>query len=319
MQRDSKRVLIADPSSHRRKTIHRYLADFAQYKLDLDQAARGSQALQLVHHLAPHCVLLANDLPDSSGLDILAQIKRKPITHSPAVVITGNDDPYLRQQAFDNGATDYLPTRELTADRVRNSVCRALHQEQEIHNLLHVINELNSRILELENQASLDSLTGLPNRRVFFDTLAIESRRAARAKQPVTLILFEIDPLRGVDTEYKQPSNDVVCRFADCLKRHFQRAGDFVSRLNRQEFAVILPSTPEETAQLLAENLANLIAESYFNDTLKRFSFSAGVATNPQNWDYAGEALMAIAQETLQAAKRSRGNSVCLPSEAHFT
>ncbi len=129
---------------------------------------------------------------------------------------------------------------------------RTLEQEA-----VHAALALRHRALldEVELLATRDHLTGLANRRLLEETLALEVPRSARAERPVSLLVFDVDHFKTVNDELGHPAGDVVLRtVADALARR-TKASDLAARLGGDEFAVVLPDCSASDAVRVAERV----------------------------------------------------------------
>ncbi|HEX2060151.1 MAG TPA: diguanylate cyclase [Thermoanaerobaculia bacterium] len=164
---------------------------------------------------------------------------------------------------------------------------------------------LANAIETLHRISTQDGLTGLANRRFFDETLALEWRRAARSRAPLSLLLLDLDHFKRFnDTEGHQAGDDLLRRVAHCLREALHRAADVVARYGGEEFVVLLPETPEEHARAIAESLRARV------ETLGA-SVSIGVATAiPPRDGSECEAFVRRADEALYEAKRQGRNRV---------
>lgn len=108
----------------------------------------------------------------------------------------------------------------------------------------------------LRRQAAIDGLTGIANRRAFDETLERECRRAARAMEPMALLLVDVDHFKAFNDHYGHQAGDECLRaVALALAAAVQRPGDLPARYGGEEFAVILPDTELDGAAAMAERL----------------------------------------------------------------
>jgi len=113
------------------------------------------------------------------------------------------------------------------------------------------LSEMNRALVEL---STIDSLTGLANRRQFDRVLDLEWRRAVRAGAPLALLLVDIDFFKRYNDTYGHLRGDAaLAEVAKALASSFSRAGDVVARFGGEEFAALLPATALEGAMELAE------------------------------------------------------------------
>lgn len=134
---------------------------------------------------------------------------------------------------------------------------------------------------ELQVQATTDTLTGLPNRRHLLDALEKEVVRAKRTGRPLAFALLDLDKFKAINDTHGHPSGDAVLRsVADVLKR-VCRGGDLVGRFGGEEFAMLMPETSREEAEIACERIRKAIAKrtvAYPTGAFGRVTVSTGVA-----------------------------------------
>jgi diguanylate cyclase (GGDEF)-like protein len=100
-----------------------------------------------------------------------------------------------------------------------------------------------------------DELTGMCNRRSFFDAAELELARWRRAPRPLSLIMFDVDHFKAINDVHGHPAGDAVLRhLADLFTRTFRQI-DVPARIGGEEFAVLLPSTDIHAAESVANRL----------------------------------------------------------------
>jgi diguanylate cyclase (GGDEF)-like protein len=157
-----------------------------------------------------------------------------------------------------------------------------------------------------KRDAETDALTGLFNRRAFYD-------RAAEMRPPsVAVIVFDIDHFKQVNDIHGHQIGDLVLQtFASILKEAI-REGDLAARLGGEEFAMLLPEATLKTALLVAERIRKKFSERRFLSEDKLFGSSVSVGISKLG-DYAVlNELMIQADAALYVAKRSGRNRVIL-------
>jgi diguanylate cyclase (GGDEF)-like protein len=104
--------------------------------------------------------------------------------------------------------------------------------------------------------ALLDPLTGLGNRRHFDECVVAELRRAVREREPLTLLICDVDRFKGCNDAYGHPTGDaLLINIGDLLKRHCRRGGDLAFRYAGDEFALLWPGVSRHAARGLANQL----------------------------------------------------------------
>jgi len=168
---------------------------------------------------------------------------------------------------------------------------------------------------QLRQQAAKDSLTGLANYRHLVDVLDSEIRRSERTSREFALLLFDLDGLKQVNDRYGHlTGSQALCRLADVLSIGC-RDIDTAARFGGDEFALVLPETGGESAQLVAHR----ICESLANDGGKpQLSVSVGVALYPMDGERLDTLLGAadIALYSMKAKAHSPGGSTRIAPRA---
>lgn len=182
----------------------------------------------------------------------------------------------------------------------------------EIEGLVADITEKRRMLLDLENLARCDGLTGLWNRRYFLELGAREFARADRTGQPLALIYFDIDHFKQVNDTHGHAAGDAVLKEVAALIGSLVREQDVVSRMGGEEFAILLPDTTPENAVRVAEKLRLAVfahAVETESATL-RCTASFGVAAKAAD-TAALDHLLRQGDQSMYAAKQSGRNRVC--------
>ena len=166
-----------------------------------------------------------------------------------------------------------------------------------------------SEQLRLTN--SCDHLTGIANRRTFFEAADIELARWHRSPRHLSLLVLDADHFKSINDRYGHPAGDAVLRdLALTLSATF-RDVDVVARVGGEEFAVLLPSTAMDGAQVVANRLlARIAARVVAVDGAQiTYTVSGGIAAMGDGVTGL-DALMKRADEALYAAKKAGRNQV---------
>jgi diguanylate cyclase (GGDEF)-like protein len=167
-------------------------------------------------------------------------------------------------------------------------------------------------VAALQQQATVDALTGLVNRRVFEESLE-HALDGAPHRDGTALVLLDVDSFKLINDRHGHPvGDDALVHLADLVRRDV-RAGDAVlSRLGGDELAVLLPGCPAEVAGHRATALLRAVRSTPMtlpNGELLALSVSVGVAHAPRHASGVRE-LYAAADAALYAAKRGGRNRV---------
>jgi diguanylate cyclase (GGDEF)-like protein len=158
----------------------------------------------------------------------------------------------------------------------------------------------------LELQAQSDSLTGLYNHRYFHERLRAELTRASRARDSVSLLMFDIDEFKRVNDICGHAVGDQILIALAEMTLGLVRSSDIVCRLGGEEFAIIMPSCDAGDALGLSRRLMERLEKRPI-DAAGEVTLSVGIAQGPQHAMNARE-LVACAEMAMMTAK-SRGKN----------
>ena len=173
----------------------------------------------------------------------------------------------------------------------------------------------NARLYEQTVQLAMtDSMTGLGNARMLRRELTRELARARRSGAPLSLIMLDSDHLKQVNDRYGHLVGDrYLVLLADVIRAHV-RAGDIVTRYAGDEFVVVLPETPLEDAERVAQRIVGAVASTPLLVGQERVftSASAGVAAYPVCGDDEEQLLRAVDRALYEAKRAGKGRIHCL-------
>ncbi|MGH7654532.1 MAG: GGDEF domain-containing protein [Gemmatimonadaceae bacterium] len=154
----------------------------------------------------------------------------------------------------------------------------------------------------LRRLASVDPLSGLPNRREFMRALDTELSRASRSGESFAVVLLDVDRLKLINDRGGHRAGDrAILRVANAL-RVSRRASDTAGRIGGDEFAVVLSGVGVTTAQHFLVRLHAVLSRHRRAGTV---TISGGSAEYPRD-GATGEALLAAADAALYAEKQRR-------------
>lgn len=167
---------------------------------------------------------------------------------------------------------------------------------------------------ELRYMATTDELTGVANRRVFWEAIEHRYEEFMRYEVPMTVAIIDLDHFKKVNDTYGHAAGDEVLReFARRAKEQL-RDIDLLGRLGGEEFAVLLPYTDAEKANLALERVRKAMADAPVSFAEQQISvtLSAGI-TQLQATDCKLDQWLARADEALYEAKE-KGRNQCVTS-----
>ncbi len=127
--------------------------------------------------------------------------------------------------------------------------------------LTRTVNENVELIARLDHLTRTDTLTGLFNRRSFQERAAQERTRSTRLKQPIALLVLDIDHFRQINDQHGHAAGDQVLVQLAEICRSTCRAVDVLARIAGEKFALLLPDTNLSAAEVITERLRSTLAE----------------------------------------------------------
>lgn len=157
----------------------------------------------------------------------------------------------------------------------------------------------------LEDMATTDSLTGLPNiasiRQILDHSLLLDAK--------VSVIMMDIDHFKSHNDEHGHQHGDEVLKTVAQVMKGQLRTDEAIGRYGGEEFIIVLPNCPSEVALRVAERLRQSLEE--FEWPVKAVTASFGISTRAEDFKVADE-LIAEADEALYTSKRNGRNRVTL-------
>ena len=167
--------------------------------------------------------------------------------------------------------------------------------------------ELHNTILQLENLAEHDQLTGLYNRRKLNEILSYELNKRHK-EDDLSVLMFDIDWFKNINDTYGHSEGDHVLVKLSKLVSETIRSCDVLGRWGGEEFICILSNTPLKGAQILAERIRKKVEEADFSPVPK-LTISLGITAAHVNETH--ESFFLRLDKALYDAKKSGRNRTC--------
>ena len=168
--------------------------------------------------------------------------------------------------------------------------------------------QLSNAHAMLKELAHTDELTGLINRRSFFQSSELILNEARDANETLSLLVIDADYFKQLNDTYGHATGDAALQFITEQLRSCVRKTDLVCRLGGEEFALLITGMTEMEASRLAERILEKIASRpmFWDEKIIEMSVSCGVADTSVGYDMT--ALFKAADDALYAAKNGGRN-----------
>ena len=262
-----------------------------------DAVARFGEALAATHDLAQLLRVIVDGTVEAAG----AAGARLTAADGTVVAAGDPDTAGERLRLELSAGADRLAEMELVAAAFDDEQ-RRIATSLATHAAIALDNERLHRLVE--QQALVDGLTGVANRRRCEEGLATEIARADRLGTPLALVLADLDDFKAVNDTHGHAVGDEVLRAFACVLRETVRESDLAGRWGGEEFLLLLPGTGVDGAAQLAERIRLALARmpiAASDGSAFVVTASFGVAPHRRGGD--DGTLYAAADEALYRAK----------------
>jgi diguanylate cyclase (GGDEF)-like protein len=168
---------------------------------------------------------------------------------------------------------------------------------------------------QLAEQATIDEMTGLRNRRGVNIIINDELARMKRLQLPIALIALDVDHFKTYNDTYGHPAGDLVLqRISTVMLEMTSRAGEFAARMGGEEFVIFYPAANRSTALEVAEELRRRIVELDIPHekslTAPHITISIGVVSCVPDWELEFDVLLKASDDALYLSKTNGRNRI---------
>jgi two-component system cell cycle response regulator len=291
------RIVLVDPS----RTVSKYVARMLESRGHRVRAfCDGADALDYIAaNVEVDALITSSELITCSGLELCWQARLLAGTRRPFYIIlmSSSADRHTISEALDSGADDFIGKPPIA---------------DELFARLRSAERLIGLQRDLIRLATTDPLTGLLNRRAFFER-AEEACRFERATHGPCAVMFDIDHFKRVNDSYGHDVGDAVLRG---IAEAALRGGAACGRIGGEEFVAILDGVGKAAAIEFAEQLRARIAELQFSAGSAHFSVTSSFGVAERMPGDTIDDLLKRADIALYAAKKSGRNRVAASEAA---
>lgn len=300
----SNSVLVIDDSDSVRYQIIAILKEvnlFDNYR----EARDGIDGFKSLLSSRPDLIICDLEMPRMDGFKFLQMVNaREDLKDISTIMLTGREDRDLKIKGLEQGACDYV-TKPFDAGEL---VARVKVQLK-IKGLQDELKRSNELLKDLSNT---DPLTRLYNRRYLNQALKTELARSIRYKEPLALVLLDIDDFKKINDKFGHQNGDIVLMEIAETVLAGRRCYDIAVRFGGEEFLLVLPGTSLEGGVKVAERLREQVLSLSLKPPLDNLSvsISLGVASFPYPGIDDEDTLIRAADEALYRAKQNGKNRV---------
>lgn len=314
------RILMIEDDEQDVEIIRELLEGRHSFPAALEHRSSLAEGIARLHHEpAIDLVLLDLSLTDASNLEAFQHIQLV-FPEMPLIILSGNLDPSRALYLLQKGAQDCLFKGHFDATILRCSIQFALERQNlwlELREKNKTLEKLSKELKvanhKLEKISAIDSLTHINNRRRFDSIFLAEWIRMMRERQPLSLILCDVDHFKAYNDTYGHPAGDkCLQQVARAISTVAKRSADCVARYGGEEFVVVLPNTDQSGAVHVAEAIRTEIEAlsiPHCSSAVSQYvSLSLGVASIVPSKAIAPSQLIELTDQALYMAKKQGRN-----------
>jgi diguanylate cyclase (GGDEF)-like protein len=253
----------------------------------------------------------------------LTRIDREKRDLQIALTNSNEHGDLLQEQLYrlSTSLTAEIRERQAAEVKLQTLIDGIMREKGDLEILVQILIDQGDDSAEDGEQARIDALTQIANRRRFDEYLLQEWNRHLRIQQPLSLLICDVDHFKLYNDSYGHQAGDECLRRVAKTINQYCRSGDLIARYGGEEFAIVLPHTRVEGAMQRAERARSALeaaalphARSLVSDWV---TLSVGVACmTPQLMDGRGSGtLIEEADRNLYLAKHRGRNRVCHKDE----
>ncbi len=283
-----RKVLVIDDGQANLILLKAHLTSMGLIPLLAENAADG---IRLAAEQLPDVILLDIMMPEIDGFEACRRLKTDVRTSSiPVIFVSAKDQSEDKISGLKLGAIDYI-TKPFNKGEL----------QARIGIVLQMI-ELQERLLLLANT---DELTGLSNRRHFFEILEREMLQAKLRGGSIAVMMFDIDHFKNVNDNYGHLNGDNILQETGKILNENIYPLDVAARYGGEEFVVLMPGMPVEIATQRADKLRMIIDKHHWEISDKPVSVTCSVGVVVFDGSNAADSydLIKKADDALYAAK----------------
>lgn len=288
------KAMVVEDSAQLRSVLKKILTSL---QFHVFTAAHGEEAMNYFAD-NPDIKIIVSDykMPVKDGLEVLKEIRTAGDKDQIGVIMmTSPEDGVNGAMFLKNGANDFIAKPFVKEELV----CR-------VNNLIEAMENIN----QIADFANRDFLTGLFNRRYFYDDMQEYLSSIEENPAPYAVALIDVDGLKDINDKYGQDGGDKILKHIAKRLIDDTKSNDIVARFGSGEFCVVLKNMPQEDAVKFLVSLRAGMAANPINIKSEPVKISVSIGVTFGKTDYAVDEILDIADEALHRAKENGRNRV---------
>ena len=288
-------VMIVDDSKTSRAQISSYLE---KLNINIVEASNGKEALEKMQESKESLSLIItdNEMEIMDGIELTTKLREQYSKDQLAIIAISGADRALSSKFLRHGANDFI---------------RKPFTFEEFSSRVNLNLELIDLFKSLKDSANKDFLTGLYNRRYFFENTSTKLSIAKRKNENLAVVMLDIDHFKKINDSYGHDVGDIALKESVSVLNRVLRDSDIISRFGGEEFCILL----EDIELNNLKNIMEKLRQEFENNVIKlssiEFSYTVSIGVCYGLLDSI-EDMIQIADECLYQAKNNGRNKVVL-------
>lgn len=288
------KVMVVEDVMQTRNDVKKILQNL---QFQVFTAAHGEEAMNYFAD-NPDIKLVVSDygMPVKDGLAVLKELREQKDKNELGVIMMTSANENVSGAVFlKNGANDFIAKPFLKEELI----CR-------VNNTIENMENIN----KIANFANKDFLTGLFNRRYFYDDMQEYLASLEENPMPYAVAVIDVDELKNINDKYGQDSGDKILKLLAKKLIDDTKSSDIAARFGGGEFCVLLKNVSQEDAVKFFVGLRAAIAANPINIKNESVKISVSIGVTFGKSDYNVDEILELADEALYRAKENGKNRV---------
>ena len=288
------KVMVVEDVMQTRNDVKKILQNL---QFQVFTAAHGEEAMNYFAD-NPDIKLVVSDygMPVKDGLEVLKELREQKDKNELGVIMMTSVNENVSGAIFlKNGANDFIAKPFLKEELI----CR-------VNNTIENMENIN----KIANFANKDFLTGLFNRRYFYDDMQGYLASLEENPMPYAVAVIDVDGLKNINDKYGQDSGDKILKLLAKKLIDDTKSSDIAARFGGGEFCVLLKNVSQEDAVKFFVGLRAAIASNPVNIKNESVKISVSIGVTFGKSDYNVDEILELADEALYRAKQNGRNRV---------
>ena len=288
------KVMVVEDVMQTRNDVKKILQNL---QFQVFTAAHGEEAMNYFAD-NPDIKLVVSDygMPVKDGLEVLKELREQKDKNELGVIMMTSANENVSGAVFlKNGANDFIAKPFLKEELI----CR-------VNNTIENMENIN----KIANFANKDFLTGLFNRRYFYDDMQGYLASLEENPMPYAVAVIDVDGLKNINDKYGQDSGDKILKLLAKKLIDDTKSSDIAARFGGGEFCILLKNVSQEDAVKFFVGLRAAIAANPVNIKNESVKISVSIGVTFGKSDYNADEIVELADEALYKAKQNGRNRV---------